>query len=124
LNAGRGVDTLSPFSSEQRSPSVSHKQENNKATSHQHKRRTANDTNYNANAVTAQYDGTELLASNGVDVVAELPLGLENEILGDELATVSHTLLDQQFADMDRVFTLNGTDFTFGIGSWDAVPLA
>lgn len=40
---------------------------------------------------------------------------------GDELAVVSRTLLDQQFADMDRVFTLSGTDFAFNMGDWDAI---
>lgn len=46
---------------------------------------------------------------------------LENDPWGDELAAMSQALLDQQFADMDRVFTLSGTDFTFDISGWDAM---
>lgn len=84
-------------------------------------------------AVNMSYDASNLAVSdtskdqlariNG-EIIDELPMGLDTESLGDELAAVSHTLLDQQFAEMDRVFTLSGTDFTFGIGSWDAVPLS
>ena len=40
---------------------------------------------------------------------------------GDELAAVSNTLLGQQFAEMDRVFTLDGTDFTYGMGGYDSL---
>lgn len=33
----------------------------------------------------------------------------------DELTAMSQTLLGNQFTEMDRVFTLNGTDFTYGL---------
>lgn len=39
----------------------------------------------------------------------------------DELAEMSNTLFDQQFAEMDRVFTLEGTDFRFDMGGWDSI---
>ena len=45
--------------------------------------------------------------------VAEL-----NGPLGDELSSMSNVLLDHQFSEMDRVITLDGTDFAFGMIDW------
>lgn len=37
----------------------------------------------------------------------------------DELAEMSQVLLDNQFAEMDRVFTLDGTDFAIDMDGWE-----
>lgn len=39
--------------------------------------------------------------------------------INDGLAQMSHILLGQQFSDMDRIITLDGTDFALDMGSWD-----
>jgi hypothetical protein len=41
-----------------------------------------------------------------------------NEIAEDELAVMSDVLLDQSFSELDRVITLDGTDFNFDISYW------
>jgi hypothetical protein len=40
------------------------------------------------------------------------------EIMDDELTAMSHILLGQQFLEMDRVITLDGTDFTIDMRDW------
>lgn len=39
------------------------------------------------------------------------------ETMDDELTAMSHILLGQQFLEMDRVITLDGTDFEMS-GAW------
>ena len=39
----------------------------------------------------------------------------------DELTAMSHSLLDQQYLDLDRVITLEGTDFDFDMNNWGSV---
>ena len=45
-------------------------------------------------------------------------IGERDEILQDELSVMSQLLLGQQFLDLDRVITLEGTDFDFNVGTW------
>lgn len=52
------------------------------------------------------------LLSWGIENSGNVAGGGEDE---DELTAMSHMLLGQQFLEMDRVITLNGTDF-FGTG--------
>ena len=40
------------------------------------------------------------------------------EMMDDELTAMSHVLLGQQFLEMDRVITLDGTDFDIDMSSW------
>jgi hypothetical protein len=39
----------------------------------------------------------------------------------DELTLMSNVLLDQQFSDLDRVITLDGTDFAFDMSYWGSM---
>ena len=41
-----------------------------------------------------------------------------NELTEDELTAMSDGLLDQSFLELDRVITLDGTDFNFDISYW------
>lgn len=41
-----------------------------------------------------------------------------NENIEDELAMMSNDLLGQQFQQMDRVITYDGTDFAFDLSNW------
>jgi hypothetical protein len=43
-------------------------------------------------------------------------LGLNGTAAEDELTLMSNVLLDHQFSQMDRVITLDGTDFTWDMG--------
>jgi len=36
----------------------------------------------------------------------------------DELTAISHTLLGNEFMELDRIITLDGTDFSLDIGTW------
>lgn len=38
--------------------------------------------------------------------------------MDDELTAMSHILLGQQFLEMDRVITLDGTDFDINMNAW------
>lgn len=41
-----------------------------------------------------------------------------SEMMDDELTAMSHILLGQQFLEMDRVITLDGTDFDIDMSTW------
>jgi len=45
-----------------------------------------------------------------------------DDVLQDELSVMSQLLLGQQFLEMDRVITLEGTDFDFNVNSWGNLP--
>jgi hypothetical protein len=45
-----------------------------------------------------------------------------DDVLQDELSVMSQLLLGQQFIEMDRVITLEGTDFDFNVNSWGNLP--
>lgn len=42
-----------------------------------------------------------------------------SEVAQDELAVITNGLLDQDFAALDRVITLDGTDFNFDVSYWN-----
>jgi hypothetical protein len=44
-----------------------------------------------------------------------------SETIEDELSAMSHSLLGQQFLELDRVITLEGTDFDFDMSNWGSV---
>jgi hypothetical protein len=47
-----------------------------------------------------------------------LGMGGNGEIVQDELSVMSQALLGQQFLELDRVITLEGTDFDFNVSNW------
>lgn len=68
---------------------------------------------YNSPVALPGSQQTEAQNCPSTATVAEL-----NGLLGDELSSLSNVLLDHQFSGMDRVITLDGTDFAFGMIDW------
>ena len=59
---------------------------------------------------------------NGVEcdnIIVDMSGGNEN--IEDELTAMSHNLFGQQFLELDRVITLEGTDFDFDMNHWGTV---
>lgn len=54
----------------------------------------------------------------GIPNPALMNMNYPGEIMDDELTAMSHILLGQQFLEMDRVITLDGTDFDIDMNSW------
>lgn len=54
----------------------------------------------------------------GMNNAGALNMNYPGEIMDDELTAMSHILLGQQFLEMDRVITLDGTDFDIEMGNW------
>lgn len=54
----------------------------------------------------------------GIPNPALMNVNYPGEIMDDELTAMSHILLGQQFLEMDRVITLDGTDFDIDMNSW------
>lgn len=52
----------------------------------------------------------------GLNMDGHLAHGRPNSVEDDELTAMSHMLLGQQFLEMDRVITLDGTDFYYDAG--------
>ncbi|KAJ2975122.1 hypothetical protein NQ176_g5697 [Zarea fungicola] len=122
LFIGRDIDHHSVVSPDQASPSMSIRPGNQ--ASKPAAQTGASPVAFRRQSTTADVQngqfGTSSHAQQPMMVEQGQP-SLENDPWGDELAAMSQALLDQQFADMDRVFTLSGTDFTFDISGWDAM---
>ena len=117
--AGRDVNHHSLFSASQASPSIS-TSSGAKPANH-NPEVTSSRTHYSNSSVMSP--DVKLTYSMPNTVIQSEPGHLHGETEGsaDELTAMSHTLLGQQFTEMDRVFTLNGTDFAFDVGAWDAM---
>jgi hypothetical protein len=46
------------------------------------------------------------------------PAQVGNDLVEDELTAMSNILLGQQFLEMDRVITFDGTNFNYDMGRW------
>jgi hypothetical protein len=54
----------------------------------------------------------------GINNSGLVNMNYPGEIMDDELTAMSHILLGQQFLEMDRVITLDGTDFDIDMSNW------
>jgi hypothetical protein len=64
--------------------------------------------------------GTSMSDSGSTSGLVERSNG--DDVLQDELSVMSQLLLGQQFLELDRVITLEGTDFDFNINNWGNLP--
>lgn len=71
--------------------------------------------------------GTNLMVNmaspNGMEDPNSGAMGINfgGEMVDDELSAMSHILLGQQFMDMDRVITLDGTNFAIDLNNWQNI---
>jgi hypothetical protein len=64
--------------------------------------------------------GTSMSDSGSTSGLVERSNG--DDVLQDELSVMSQLLLGQQFLELDRVITLEGTDFDFNVNNWGNLP--
>lgn len=70
----------------------------------------------NENGVSGSTESYGLANPNPHAPAHPAALGLNGTAADDELTLMSNVLLGHQFSQMDRVITLDGTDFTWDMG--------
>jgi hypothetical protein len=120
LTTGRDVALNSPFSNEQSSPSASNPPTGRSIPQHLEKTVTANVPHTTLTTTSTSPRNNHDMGPHHTNTHEER-LNPDSDTFGDELTAMSHALLGPQFAEMDRVFTLNGTEFTFDMGGSDAM---
>jgi hypothetical protein len=53
-----------------------------------------------------------------IDSTRSISVSSERNAVEDQLTAMSQILLGQQFLELDRVITLEGTDFNFDMNNW------